>query len=146
MIEAAADEPHHPDLEAPLSPPRHNYTCIIRTHSHTYIHTQACNTHTSWRQPAVPPPAGVLATFAPVSEAVNHHGATCTDIIARGGATLFCRDDISFYSLIITAVSRVCVFDSLRFPPSASLCVFASRRLQSDVMASVQNRRRLGIW
>lgn len=39
MIEARADEPHHPDLEAPLSPPPHNYTCIIRTHTFMYVHT-----------------------------------------------------------------------------------------------------------
>lgn len=44
MIEARADEPHHPDLEALLSPPPHNYTCIIRTHTPTLTqtHTHLC--------------------------------------------------------------------------------------------------------
>lgn len=41
-IEARSDEPHHPDLEAQLSPPPHNYTCIIRTHIHTWTLALTC--------------------------------------------------------------------------------------------------------
>ena len=50
VIEARADEPYHPDLEALLSPPPHNYTCIIRTHMHTHSHScMYTHTHTHTR-------------------------------------------------------------------------------------------------
>lgn len=72
-----------------------------------------------------------------------------------GGSSIVLENLFLFSSLIITAVLRVCVWDfsvvfvyfpSLFPPLAASLCVSASRCLPSDVIAPVQNRRRLGIW
>lgn len=174
VIEARADEPHHPDLEALLSPPPHNYTCIIRTHTHT--HTHACthtHTHVCTHIHIIEtahntPNQSPSHQFPPVSEPVNHHGAatdsTCRETLSQGGATLFCWDDFYFHSSVLCLCigffrSVLCIWFSLflaflLFPSlshlsplfSASLCVSASHCLQPDVMASVQNRRRLGIW
>lgn len=102
VIEARADEPHHPDLEALLSAPPHNYTCIIRTRMHTHIHV-CTHRYTSSRQPKGPP-TRVPATFPPVPEPVNHHGAeTVIPCTGRGGYIVLQRWFL-FCSLIITAV------------------------------------------
>lgn len=82
MIEARADEPHHPDLEALPSPPPHNYTCIIRTHTHTHM---CAHTYTPIRNPQ--PESQPQAPQA--EELVIHHGATtilaCTETLSQGG-------------------------------------------------------------
>lgn len=132
------------------------------------------HTYTSLRQATVtsltpphPIPNGVWATFPPVSEPVNHRGAATvlkrTETLSQ--RVVACDVEIIFISLssvpCLCATScllcSVCAFDSPCFSlffssspfhlsllfslaPSVSLC------LQSDVMASVQNRRRLGIW
>lgn len=73
----------------------------------------------------------------------------------KGGSRIVWGNLFLFSSLIITAVLRVCVWDcsvafvyfpSLFPPLAASLCASASHCLPSDVIAPVQNRRRLGIW
>lgn len=167
VIEARADEPHHPDLEATLSPPPHNYTCIIRTCMHTHIHVST-HTYTSFRQPTGSQ-ARVPATFPLVPETVNNHGAamvsTCAETLSQEGLHCFVemifilqpdnRSGVLRLCLGFSSCS-VCVCDSpcVLLPPpphlsplfSASLCVSMSPCLQSDVMASVQKRRRLGIW
>lgn len=94
MIEARADEPHRPDLEAQLSPPLHNYTCIIRTHIHTPTRTLLCvgtySTHII-KTASDTLPTGVPATFPAAPESVDHCGAaavsacTRTELLSQGG-------------------------------------------------------------
>ncbi len=116
VIEARADEPHHPDLEALLSPPPHNYTCIIRTcihtHTHTHTHTHA-HTHTHHRdspkdpQPeSQPHPHQSQSQWLTMEQQQSYHAHR--DIIVRGGCIVFWGWFL-FSSLIITAVFCVCV-------------------------------------
>lgn len=154
VIEARADEPHHPDLETQLPPhtPPHNYTCIIRTH--IYTHTHVCTRTYTWRQCAAPL-SRVLATFPPVLEPLDHLGAATVlsmhwDIITRwregGGYNgemifIFQLDNhssvqcwcIGFFCSVCVFVSFISLSPSTLF--SASLRVSATH-----VMASVQKQ------
>ena len=164
VIEARADEPHHPDLEATLSPPPHNYTCIIRTCMHTHTHVST-HTYTSFRQPTGPQ-ARVPATFSLVPGTVNNHGAgvvsTCAETLSQEGLHCFVemifilqpdnRSGVLCLCLGFSSCS-VCVFLPVSCSPPSPFPSFLclplppmSPCLQSDVTASVQKRRRLGIW
>lgn len=131
MIEARADEPHHPDLEALLSPPPHNYTCIIRTRirTHTLIHI----IETAHRTPNQSPshiPTSPRASESPWSRSsLNMH----RDILARGGYIVFVEmififqpDNhssvlcfcVGFFSVVFVCV---CLYVLLFFPRSHPL-------------------------
>lgn len=104
VIEARADEPHHPDLEALLSPPPDNYTCIIRTRMHADTHalTHSCMyTHvhfieTAHRYPNRSPrpiPTSPRDSESPRSNNdLNMHRG----IITRGGYTVFVEEIFVF--------------------------------------------------
>lgn len=128
-------------------------------HSHECGHIQYTHHQGSLRAP--PPPTSVAATFPPVPEPVSHCGAatvwecTCTELLSQGGSSIvlenfifiFQRDNhSSALCLCVGFFCRVCVFLVTFSPLAASLCVSASHCLPSDVIAPVQNRRRLGIW
>lgn len=166
-IAASSDEPHHPDLETQLSPPPHNYTCIIRTHIHTGPRALTCvgtySTHII-KTAGDSPPTRVPATFPPASEPVSQCGAatlwayTCTESLSqRGGGYCFgtfifiFQPDNRSTALCLCIIFFPIVFVYLAplfppsLPPSVSLHLTA-HCLPSDVIAPVQKRRRLGIW
>lgn len=122
MIEARADEPHHPDLEALLSPPPHNYTCIIRTRirTHTLIHI----IETAHRTPNQSPshiPTSPRASESPWSRSsLNMH----RDILARGGYIVFVEMIFIFQPDNHSSVLCFCVgFFSVVF---VCVCVYTS--------------------
>lgn len=163
MIEATADEPHHPDLEAQLSPPPRNYTCIIRTRIHTRTHTlvrvgiysihtvkTACDTPDQCCSHVPTSPRAPESLWSSNSLSMHMHRA----IITKGEQHCFVKcififqldNHSSALRLRMGFFCRVCVFPVTFSPFAASLCVSASRCLPSDVIAPVQNGRRLGIW
>lgn len=165
VIEARADEPHHPDLEALPSPPPHNYTCIIRTRMHThtlmYVHT-----HTHHRDsPKDPRPVYERHSHQSQSQWITtrqQQSYHAPRHYRKGWLHCFVEMIFIFQPDNHSSVLCLCMgffpcsvflpvscFSSLsHLSPlfSASLCVAVSHCLQSDGMASVQNRRRLGIW
>lgn len=109
VIEARADEPHHPDLEASLSPPPHNYTCIIRTrmHTHTLMYVHTHTHHWDSRQPDSRPRSHQSQSQWITTEQQQSYHAQRH--YRKGWLHSFVEMIFLFYSLINTAVFCVWV-------------------------------------